>query len=69
VERARVFTIADLRSSPARDGMQTQMDLASASPRRGVEPMATMVRKTAAKIARRRMGRSPDGGYGGCVMG
>jgi hypothetical protein len=60
------FTM-DFSINPARDGRQTQKSFVEPL-WAGREPMATMTSRTAAKIAKRRIGRSSGGRYGGCVM-
>src|ERR1700744_3813647 len=57
----------DFSINPARDGRQTQKSFVEPL-WAGREPMATMTSRTAAKIAKRRIGRSSGGRYGGCVM-
>ncbi len=58
----------DFSINPTRDGTQTQKEPLALTRCAGREPTATMTIKTAAKIAKRRIGRSSGGRYGGCVM-
>lgn len=65
-----LFTM-DFSINPAREGRQTQKSFPD--PRAvpgcaGREPIATMTVRTAAKIAKRRIGRSSGERYGGWVM-
>jgi hypothetical protein len=69
---ARVVVVAvvvnDFMSSSALEAMQTQKDFFWLLAVPGWEPTITKTSKTVAKIAKRRIGRTPDGGYGGGVI-
>ena len=66
---ARVVVVAaivliDFIINAAFDAMQTHMDSLWLPTARGWEPMITKTSRTVTKIAKRRIGRPPDGGFG-----
>ena len=60
--------VIDFIISAARDAMHAHRDLSWLLTARGREPTTTKRNRTVAKIAKRRIGRPPDGGYGGGVI-
>jgi hypothetical protein len=60
--------VIDFISNSAFVAMQTQMDSFWLAAARGREPTTTRRNRTVAKIAKRRIGRPPDGRYGRGVI-
>jgi hypothetical protein len=60
--------VIDLISKAALEAMQTQKECFWLALARGLDPTTTNTSKTVAKIAKRRIGRPPDGGYEGGVI-
>jgi hypothetical protein len=60
--------VIDFIISAARDAMHAHRDLSWLLTARGRDPTTTKRSRTVAKIVKRRIGRPPDGGYGGGVI-